>query len=184
MRAKHIFKYGLPCVREMDAEPAVAAAVAAAETPQVEGVRDCPDVPGQNLSSNGPEQVAKLAEVVSNGPEAQNGHNVHNGNGNGHDLPVADDLEEGESSNGSSEVKLAAAAASVAGFPMVHSDESNHRIRIGQIGTKHPHASGKMAALRSLNDLYEVVGIVEPDESRRKAMSNTDAYRDLKWMMR
>lgn len=33
------------------------------------------------------------------------------------------------------------------------------RIRIGQIGTQHPHAAGKMEALRRLSDLYEVVGV-------------------------
>ncbi len=38
------------------------------------------------------------------------------------------------------------------------------RIRIGQIGIGHEHASGKMDALRGLADLYEVVGVVEePD---------------------
>ena len=33
------------------------------------------------------------------------------------------------------------------------------RLRIGQIGTEHAHASGKMAAMRSLPDLWEVVGV-------------------------
>jgi predicted dehydrogenase len=33
------------------------------------------------------------------------------------------------------------------------------RLRIGQIGTGHAHASGKMEAVRSLADLYEVVGV-------------------------
>lgn len=32
-------------------------------------------------------------------------------------------------------------------------------LRIGQIGTEHAHASGKMAAMRSLPDLWEVVGV-------------------------
>lgn len=40
------------------------------------------------------------------------------------------------------------------------------RLRIGQIGTEHAHASGKMGALRSLPDLWEVAGLVEPDASR------------------
>ena len=38
------------------------------------------------------------------------------------------------------------------------------KIRVGQIGTKHGHAAGKMGALRKLDDQYEVVGIVEPDD--------------------
>lgn len=33
------------------------------------------------------------------------------------------------------------------------------RLRIGQIGTEHAHAAGKMAAMRSLTDLWEVVGV-------------------------
>lgn len=33
------------------------------------------------------------------------------------------------------------------------------KLRIGQIGTEHAHAAGKMAAMRSLTDLWEVVGV-------------------------
>lgn len=33
------------------------------------------------------------------------------------------------------------------------------RLRIGQIGTEHAHAAGKMDAVRSLPDLWEVVGV-------------------------
>ena len=39
------------------------------------------------------------------------------------------------------------------------------KIRIGQIGVGHNHASEKMVALRRLSDFYEVVGIVEEDDS-------------------
>ncbi|MFN0076182.1 MAG: Gfo/Idh/MocA family protein [Prosthecobacter sp.] len=35
------------------------------------------------------------------------------------------------------------------------------KLRIGQIGTEHAHAAGKMAALRSLPELWEVVGVAE-----------------------
>ena len=56
------------------------------------------------------------------------------------------------------------------------------KIRIGQIGTKHGHAAGKMGALRTLNDRYEVVGIVEPDANRRRAVEKSRAYRGLTWM--
>jgi predicted dehydrogenase len=38
------------------------------------------------------------------------------------------------------------------------------RLRIGQIGTEHAHAAGKMAAMRSLTDLWEVVGVVAKDK--------------------
>ena len=40
------------------------------------------------------------------------------------------------------------------------------RLRIGQIGTKHAHASGKMQTIRGLSDLFDVVGVVESDEAR------------------
>ena len=33
------------------------------------------------------------------------------------------------------------------------------RLRVGQIGTGHAHASGKMAAVRGLTELYEMVGV-------------------------
>jgi hypothetical protein len=32
-------------------------------------------------------------------------------------------------------------------------------LRIGQIGTEHAHAAGKMVAMRSLTELWEVVGV-------------------------
>lgn len=76
----------------------------------------------------------------------------------------------------------ASASAGVLALPHLHAAESDDRIRIGQIGTKHAHANGKMIAMRSLSDLFDVVGVVEPDESRRKAISGTETYRGLKWM--
>lgn len=38
------------------------------------------------------------------------------------------------------------------------------KIRIGQIGVGHEHASGKIEALRRMSDLYEVVGVVEEEK--------------------
>ena len=55
-------------------------------------------------------------------------------------------------------------------------------IRIGQIGTKHAHASGKMSAIRSLGELFEVVGVVEPDDAQRNRVADSKSYRDLRWM--
>jgi predicted dehydrogenase len=40
-------------------------------------------------------------------------------------------------------------------------------LRIGQIGTRHAHAAGKMASIRSLPHLWEMVGLVEPDPAQR-----------------
>src|SRR5438445_9995172 len=39
------------------------------------------------------------------------------------------------------------------------------RVRIGQIGTQHAHASGKMEGLRRLSDWYEVVGLAAADKA-------------------
>ena len=59
---------------------------------------------------------------------------------------------------------------------------SGARIKIGQIGTRHPHAEDKLATLLKLSDHYEFVGIVEPDADRRKAVENEGAYKGLRWM--
>jgi predicted dehydrogenase len=55
------------------------------------------------------------------------------------------------------------------------------RIRIGQIGTAHAHAAGKMDAMRQSTE-FEVVGIVEPDAGRRAAAAKNKTYAGLKWM--
>jgi len=44
------------------------------------------------------------------------------------------------------------------------------KIKIGQIGLAHPHARGKLAAIRSLAEVYELVGVVEPNAARRKSV--------------
>ncbi len=60
--------------------------------------------------------------------------------------------------------------------------ETKPRIRIGQIGVGHAHAS-KIGVYRSSPD-FEVVGIVEPDSSLRKKAEFVDPFRGLKWMSR
>lgn len=54
------------------------------------------------------------------------------------------------------------------------------RIRIGQIGVGHAHAS-KLSVYRNSPD-YEVVGIVEPHDELRKHAESQELYRDLPWM--
>ncbi len=54
------------------------------------------------------------------------------------------------------------------------------KIRIGQIGTTHAHAS-KLSVYRQSED-YEVVGLVEPDPQRRAQAEKDPAFRDLPWM--
>ncbi len=55
------------------------------------------------------------------------------------------------------------------------------KIKVGQIGTAHAHAGGKMSALRNSSE-YEVVGVVEPDEQRRQRAARTSTYKDVRWM--
>ena len=43
-----------------------------------------------------------------------------------------------------------------------------NKIKIGQIGVRHEHASGKMDALRRLTDLYEVVGLVAEEGAEER----------------
>jgi len=56
------------------------------------------------------------------------------------------------------------------------------KIRVGQIGTQHAHASGKMATVRKLSEHFEVVGVVEEDAAQRSKTENSPTYRGLKWM--
>ena len=56
------------------------------------------------------------------------------------------------------------------------------RIRIGQIGVGHAHAT-KLSVYRQSPD-YEVVGLVEPDERLREEARSKDVYRGLPWMTR
>jgi predicted dehydrogenase len=56
------------------------------------------------------------------------------------------------------------------------------RIKVGQIGVGHAHAT-KLAVYRRSPD-YEVVGVVEPDEALRKKVEADPAYRDLPWLTR
>ncbi|MEM7698522.1 MAG: Gfo/Idh/MocA family oxidoreductase [Verrucomicrobiota bacterium] len=50
------------------------------------------------------------------------------------------------------------------------------RIKIGQIGTKHAHAAGKLSAIQQYPDLFELVGVVEPDEAQWASVSSREPY--------
>ena len=61
-------------------------------------------------------------------------------------------------------------AASLALGPLsALSSAERKRIRLGQIGTRHAHAAGKITSVRALPDLYEVVGISDSEPSEAKA---------------
>jgi len=59
---------------------------------------------------------------------------------------------------------------------------SRPRIKVGQIGVGHAHAS-KLSVYRNSDD-YEVVGVVEPDAKRRQAAESSPTYRGLPWLTR
>lgn len=78
---------------------------------------------------------------------------------------------------------LAAAAGTAL---MTHSSfaamSGNNRIKVGQIGTRHAHAAGKMETVRKYSDVFDVVGVVEPDAAQRQKVATAAAYDGLKWM--
>lgn len=76
----------------------------------------------------------------------------------------------------------AAAAASWLVPHAIAADPARPRIKVGQIGIGHNHASAKMATFRKLADCFEVVGVVEPSPEWRKKRGNDPAYRGLTWM--
>jgi len=73
-------------------------------------------------------------------------------------------------------------AASLTNDSKTHAARLSKRIKVGQIGTTHAHASGKMATLKKLSEYYDVVGIAEPNPDRRRKLKNHSAYRGLKWL--
>lgn len=56
------------------------------------------------------------------------------------------------------------------------------RIKIGQIGVGHAHAS-KLSVYRK-SEAYEVVGLVEPDDRLREEAKSQESFRGLPWMTR
>jgi predicted dehydrogenase len=76
-------------------------------------------------------------------------------------------------------------AAGAAGLSLIGSnlradEPAKQKIKVGQIGVGHAHAS-KLSVFRESPD-YEVVGIVEPDEALKRAAASQSAFKDLHWM--
>lgn len=55
------------------------------------------------------------------------------------------------------------------------------RIRIGMIGVKHSHASGKLKAMLD-SGLYDVAGVAEPDAEARARAARSPVYQGVRWM--
>lgn len=77
-------------------------------------------------------------------------------------------------------LSVMAGAATWMAMPQCSGAADKPRIKIGQIGTGHAHAS-KLSAYRASPD-YDVVGVVEPDLASRKQAEASDTYRGLKFL--
>src|SRR5262245_42172631 len=77
-------------------------------------------------------------------------------------------------------VVAAAFAAGASACLARGSEQEKPRLKIGQIGVGHAHAT-KLEVYRRLPD-YEVVGIVEPDEKLRTAAEQQPALSGLPWL--
>lgn len=62
------------------------------------------------------------------------------------------------------------------------SSYENRRLRVVQIGTVHPHAWGKMLALRALPDYYDVVAFSDPDPEEQSKWIDHEAYSGIQWV--
>ncbi len=62
-------------------------------------------------------------------------------------------------------------------------DVSNsRRIKVGQIGIGHNHGAEKIATVRKLPEIYEVVGVVEPEPKWRQERGDLPQYNNLPWL--
>ena len=69
---------------------------------------------------------------------------------------------------------VAAASASQSRFLLANRPDLP--LPCGQIGSAHPHAAGKMEAMRNLPHLWRVVGVAEPDAGRRAALASHKVF--------
>jgi len=76
----------------------------------------------------------------------------------------------------------AAIALAAGGLARGDDRPRRERIKVGQVGVGHAHAT-KLAVYRQSPD-YEVVGVVEPDPALRKRAEALPAYKDLPWLTR
>ncbi len=69
-----------------------------------------------------------------------------------------------------------------AAVPSALNAAASSKIKIAQIGTKHAHASGKMSSIRSLDSIYEMVGVAEADPAALQSAKQNKAYQSLSWL--
>lgn len=51
------------------------------------------------------------------------------------------------------------------------------KVKVVQLGTTHPHASGIFKCIKELPEVFEIVGVCEPNEVHKKTLSS-DLYKD------
>jgi predicted dehydrogenase len=77
---------------------------------------------------------------------------------------------------------IATAGLNRAQRPVIAGTRPNSKVRVGFVGTAHPHAPGKLAAIRDLAEIFELVGVVEPNEALRKTASSKPEFLDVDWL--
>ena len=78
--------------------------------------------------------------------------------------------------------RTAVGALAAIATPAAARQPARPRIKVGQIGVGHAHAT-KLAVYRDSPD-YEVVGVVEPDDELRRRAADQPAFRGLRWLTR
>lgn len=61
-------------------------------------------------------------------------------------------------------------------------EANSKRIKAAQIGTKHPHAAGKFTTMLDLDDIFEVAGLCEADNTQRERVSTRRSYQSSTWL--
>ena len=76
------------------------------------------------------------------------------------------------------------AVGTYAAVPDCHGFVRAPKIKVGQIGTKHAHASGKVGTARKYSEIYDFVGVVEPDDVQWERVKDTPPYQGIPRMTR
>ena len=69
---------------------------------------------------------------------------------------------------------IQASAGAALAMPFI-ANGAKARIKIGQLGSGHAHASGKLAAIRKLSGDFELVGVAQPREEAKSPIPGSGA---------
>ncbi|MBQ3080417.1 MAG: Gfo/Idh/MocA family oxidoreductase [Clostridia bacterium] len=58
----------------------------------------------------------------------------------------------------------------------------DRRIRVAHFGIAHDHSCDTINCARQHPDVFEIVGVCEPDENMREEFGKADAYKDVNWI--